>query len=87
MFRIFEFDPRKGPPTREMWWRRIHPEDRQQIDESIQKALEDKGEYVNDHRILCPDGRWKYIPAIGPPIFNDAGEIAEFVGTSVNVTE
>ena len=87
MFRIFEFDPRWGPPTREMWRQRIHPEDRQQIDESIQKALEDKGEYVNDYRILCPDGRLKYIHAIGHPIFNDAGEIAEFVGTSVDVTE
>jgi PAS domain-containing protein len=87
MFRIFEFDPRKGLPTREMWWQRIHPEDRQQIDESVLKALEDKGEYVNDYRFLCPAGRLKYIHAIGHPIFNDAGEIAEFVGTSVNVTD
>ena len=54
MFRIFEFDPRKGLPTREMWWQRIHPEDRQQMDKSVQKALEGKGEYVNDYRFLCP---------------------------------
>jgi PAS domain-containing protein len=87
MFRIFEFDPRWGTPTREMWRQRIHPEDRQQIDESIQKALEDKGEYINDYRILCPDGRLKYIHAIGYPLFDDAGEVAEFVGTSVDVTE
>jgi PAS domain S-box-containing protein len=87
MFRIFEFDPRKGPPTREMWWQRLHPEDRQKIDESVQEALEDKGEYVNDYRIVCPDGGLKYIHTIGHPIFNDAGEITEFVGTSVDVTE
>jgi PAS domain-containing protein len=53
----------------------------------VQKALEDKREYVNDYRILCPDGRLKYIHAIGHPTFNDAGEITEFVGTSVDVTE
>jgi PAS domain S-box-containing protein len=87
MFRIFEFDPREGPPTSEMWCQRIHPEDRQPISESIQKALENKGEYVNDYRIQCPDGRLKYIHSIGHPIFNDAGEISEFVGTSVDVTE
>src|ERR1700752_2861794 len=40
MFRIFEFDPREGPPTSEMWWQRIHPEDRREISEGIQKALE-----------------------------------------------
>jgi signal transduction histidine kinase len=87
MFRIFEFDPREGPPTSKMWWQRIHPEDRQQISESIQKALQDKGEYVNNYRIQFPDGRLKYIRAIGHPMFNDAGEIGEFVGTSVDVTE
>jgi signal transduction histidine kinase len=87
MFRIFEFDPETGPPTREMWWQRLHPEDRQHIDESAQKALEDKGDYVNDYRIVCPEGGLKFIHTIGHPIFNDAGEIDEFVGTSVDVTE
>jgi PAS domain S-box-containing protein len=87
MFRIFEFDPETGPPTREMWWQRLHPEDRQQIDESAQKALENKGDYVNDYRIVCPDGGLKFIHTIGHPIFNNAGEIDEFVGTSVDMTE
>ena len=74
MFRIFEFDPETGPPTREMWWQRLHPEDRQHIDESAQKALEEKGGYVNDYRIVCPDAGLKYIHTIGRPIFNDAGD-------------
>jgi PAS domain S-box-containing protein len=87
MFRIFEFDPHQGPPAREMWWQRIHPGDRQQIDESIQKALREKGEYANDYCIVLSDGRMKCIHAIGHPVFNDAGEIVEFVGTSVDLTE
>ena len=87
MFRIFEFDPHQGPPSREMLWQRIHSDDREQIYESIQKALEEKGEYTNDYRVLLPDGRMKYIHAIGHPVFNDAGEIVEFVGTAVDLTE
>jgi signal transduction histidine kinase len=88
MFRMFEFDPAQGsPPTREIWWQRIHPDDRKVISESIQKALREKREYVNDYRILLPDRGLKYIHAIGHPVFNDAGEIVEFVGTSVDVTE
>jgi PAS domain S-box-containing protein len=86
MFRIFEFDPRQGPPAPEMWWQRIHPEDRQQMHESLEKALAENGEYVNDYRILLPDGRLKYIHGIGHPVFN-AGEIVDFVGTSVDLTE
>ena len=87
MFRIFEFDPRQGPPTIEMWRQRIHAEDREQVKERIQKAQRDKGEYVNDYRILFPDGRLKYIHVIGNPVFNDAGEITEYAGTSMDLTE
>ena len=87
MFRIFEFDPRQGPPTVEMSRQRIHPEDREPVYERTQNTLRDKGEYVNDCRILLPGGRIKYIHVIGHPVFNEAGEITEFVGTSVDVTE
>jgi signal transduction histidine kinase len=87
MFRIFEFDPQQGPPTVAMSRQRIHPEDRTRVYERTQSVLREKGEYVNDYRILFPDGRLKYIHATGHPIFNDAGEISEFVGTSVDVTE
>ena len=87
MFSIFEFDPRQGPPTVEMSRQRIHPEDREQVYERTQSILRNKGEYVNDYRILLPDGRLKYIHVIGHPVFNKAGEITEFVGTSVDVTE
>jgi PAS domain S-box-containing protein len=87
MFRIFEFDSRQGPPTTEIWWQRIHPEDRQQLLEKIQKALEEKREYAHVYRVLLPDGRLKHIHGIGHPIFNDAGQIVDFVGTSVDVTE
>ena len=87
MFRIFEFDPQQGPPTVEMSRQRIHPEDREPVYERTQNVLRNKGEYVNDYRLLLPDGRIKYIHVIGHPVFNEAGEITEFVGTSVDVTE
>ena len=87
MFRIFEFDPQQGLPTVEMSRQRIHLEDREPVYERTQNVLRNKGEYVNDYRLLLPDGRIKYIHVIGHPVFNEAGEITEFVGTSVDVTE
>jgi PAS domain-containing protein len=87
MFRVFEFDPRQGLPTVEMSRQRVHPEDRGQVSERARKTLQDKEEYVNDYRLQFPDGRLKYLHVIGHPVFNEAGEITEFVGTSVDVTE
>ena len=87
MFRVFEFDPRQGLPTVEMSRQRIHPEDRGQVSERARKTLQDKEEYVNDYRLQFPDGGLKYLHVIGHPVFNEAGEITEFVGTSIDVTE
>jgi PAS domain-containing protein len=87
LFRILEVDPRQGPLLHELMYQLVHPEDRQQVVDWYLKALNDKEDYVLDHRMLYPDGRLKYFHTTGHPIFNDAGEIAEFVGTSVDVTE
>jgi len=87
LFRILEVDPRQDPLALELMHQRVHPEDRQQVVGRYLKALNDKEDYVLDHRMLFPDGRLKYVHTIAHPIFNDAGEIAEFVGTTVDVTE
>ena len=68
-------------------YQRIHPEDRQEVLDRYRKALNDKEDFVYDHRMLSLGGRLKYVHTIGHPIFNDAGEIAEFVGTTVDITE
>ena len=87
LFRILEVDPREGPLLHELMYQRVHPDDRQQVVDRYLKALNDKEDYVLNHRMLYPDGRLMYVQTIGHPIFNDAGEIAEFVGTSVDMTE
>ena len=87
LFRIFEVDPREGPLSHELMFQRVHPEDRQQAVERYLRALNEKESFVLDHRMICPGGGLKYIQTIGHPVFNDAGEISEFVGTSVDVTE
>jgi signal transduction histidine kinase/uncharacterized cupin superfamily protein len=87
LYRILEVDPRQGPLAQELMYQRIHPEDRQEVLDRYRKALNDKEDFVYDHRMLSLGGRLKYVHTIGHPIFNDAGEIAEFVGTTVDITE
>jgi PAS domain S-box-containing protein len=87
MFRIFEIDPQQGLPTSEIFWARIHPEDRESMRELLGKSALEKTEYVHDHRILLPDGTVKHIHAIGHPVLHEAGELVEFIGTAIDVTE
>src|SRR5215469_3751735 len=87
MFRIFGLDPQQGPPTSEAFWKRVHPEDRDSMQELMRKAAREKREYEHDHRIVFPDGTVKHIHAIGHPVLDRAGDVVEFVDTAVDVTE
>jgi PAS domain S-box-containing protein len=87
MFRIYGLDPQQGPPASEAFWERIHPEDRDSTRELMWKAAREKTEYEHYHRIVLPDGTVKKIHAIGHPVLNRIGDVVEFVGTAIDVTE
>ena len=87
MFRIFELDPRQGAPPAETFWQRVHPDDRDRVYEVTVQAAIQKADYVHDHRIALPGGKVKHIHAIGHPITNAGGEVVQYIGTSMDVTE
>jgi PAS domain S-box-containing protein len=87
MFRIFGLNPQEGVPSTETFWQRIHPEDLDRTRELLLGAAAGNMEYEHDHRIVLPDGTVKHIHAIGHPVLDDNGQVAEYVGTAVDVTE
>jgi PAS domain S-box-containing protein len=88
MLRIFGLDPqRSNPPDREEFLRLVHPEDRDRFNERIDKAFREKADFVLDYRIVLTDGTVKHIHGIGHPILDETGNIVEYVGTDVDVTE
>ncbi len=86
-FRIWGFDPQQGPPTRDMVLRRIHPDDRGNVLEYVDKAFQERREYFAEFRIVLPDGTVRHIQAVGHPVLGASGEVVEVVGTHVDVTE
>jgi PAS domain S-box-containing protein len=87
MLRIFGFDPREGLPTRERFQQRIHPEDRDRIRKKFEKSLRERADSFDEYRVVLPDGAVRYINSSGHPILDKDGELIEFVGTAVDVTE
>jgi PAS domain S-box-containing protein len=86
-FRIWGFDPQKGFPDRDMVFQRIHPEDVGRVNEKSLKALRERTDYADEFRIVLPDGEVRHIQALAHPVLSASGEIAEYVGTHVDVTE
>jgi PAS domain S-box-containing protein len=87
MFRIFGLDPRESLPSRENFWQRIHPEDRDWVKERFEKSLRERVDGFAEYRVLLPDGTVRHINASGHPVLDEDGELIEFVGTAVDVTE
>jgi PAS domain S-box-containing protein len=87
MFRIHGFDPEQGPPTSEAFLERVHPEDRQNVDDVMRNAAREKKDYQVEHRIIFRDGTIRQIDAIGHPVLNRSEEVIEFVGSATDVTE
>ncbi|HZW81285.1 MAG TPA: PAS domain S-box protein [Candidatus Deferrimicrobiaceae bacterium] len=88
MRRIFGIDPqRNNLPDSEEFFRLMHPDDRDRFRERLDKARREKADFVQDYRIVLHDGTVRYIHGIGHPVLDETGNIIEYVGTDVDVTE
>ena len=89
LFQIFGYDPATtGPPGRAQLSReRVHPDDRAFYDEITERRHAEQKDYEFDYRIVLPDGAIRHIHSLGHPVFDEAGNLAEFFGMAMDVTE
>ena len=87
LLRIFGFDPVEKNPTVEMFRERIHPADLPSLLEIFNKARSAKTDYEVDYRIVLADGSIRYAHSVGHPVFNASGDLVEYLGTTIDVTE
>jgi PAS domain S-box-containing protein len=86
-YRIYGFDPEAGVPSWEERLKRIHPEDRARYEATIDRAIAEKSDYDMEFRILIPPGTVRFIQAVGHPQMNASGDLVQFLGSSVDITE
>ena len=87
MFSIYGLDPANTKITAESALLLIHPEDRQFVKETFERAVRDKSDYAIEHRAIMADGTLKHLYALGHPIINESGGLVEYVGTVVDISE
>jgi len=87
-YRLFGFDPEGGVPSDEAFYQRIHPEDRDRVRRNVFVENPNEGSHFDvDFRIVLPGGAIKYVRTTGHPVRNSSGDLLEYVGTSIDVTE
>ena len=84
-FRLFGFDPDQEVSAQAIQ-ARIPPEDLQLQGDVIRRAAKDGG-IEFDFRIMLPDGSVKRVHSLAHPVLDCDGEVREFIGTHMDVTE
>jgi PAS domain S-box-containing protein len=86
-YRIFGIDPEKFKLTIEAAQQFIHPEDFPAALQTFTQATIAGREFDWKFRIIRPDGTVRYVNSQAHPVFSEAGELTEYVGTIIDTTQ
>jgi predicted ATPase/signal transduction histidine kinase len=84
-YKIFEYD-RAVEPTFELVVQRIHPDDRDLVQQTIDRASEARANLDFEHRLLMPDGSVKYLHVLAHVLETSSAQL-EYMGAVRDVTE
>jgi len=88
IYRLFGQDAGTYEPSYEAFLERVHPKDRQLVQDDLQRALDNQGtKHSVDHRIVLADGTERLVNSQGAVTFDETGRPLRMVGTMQDITE
>jgi PAS domain S-box-containing protein len=85
--RLWGIDPAASAPVIEHFFGRMHPDDAPLVERAYAMAQATKSEFLADFRLVRPDGTTRRIHSVGHPVLDASGELVEFVGAALDITE
>lgn len=70
IFRIFGYEPGVDEPSRQAFFRLVHPDEKEEVRQSLDYALREAKPYAIDFRIIRPDGAQRNLHERGDIIFD-----------------
>jgi PAS domain S-box-containing protein len=82
------FEKHEIGDTLDEWEKRVHPDDRKEVFDAINRHLEGKTSiYISEHRVMCKDGSYKFVLDRGQIISRTPeGKPLRVVGTHTDLT-
>src|SRR5262245_3619963 len=74
-------------PDYHTWADRVHPDDLPVAAEAMSRAIEEKGEYRCEYRIIWSDGSMRWVEGRGKPVYDNGGRCLKMSGLIVDITE
>ncbi|MEB3190499.1 MAG: PAS domain-containing protein [Snowella sp.] len=87
VFRIFEINSQQFMPSYEGFLEKVHPDDRELVNDAYSRHLHDQIPYRITHRLLMANGRIKYVQEQCETVFAEDGTPLVSQGTVQDITE
>jgi PAS domain S-box-containing protein len=87
MYRILGLHPNRTIPPIDLALELIHPDDRKQVDDAMQKALESGDLLKIENRVVLPDGSIRHLISEGMVDRNSAGLAIRLFGISRDISQ
>lgn len=86
LYSIFELLPSDFGPTYETFLQGVHPDDRELVNKTYRKSVQQAIPYEIVHRLLMPDGRVKIVQVRGETEYKDGRPVRSY-GSMQDITE
>ena len=87
VFRIFELNPENTEASFEIFMETIHPDDREMVNNTYKRSVEEKIEYKVEHRLKLKSGLIKYVEESGTTKYGENGEPILTVGVVKDISQ
>jgi PAS domain S-box-containing protein len=84
---LFRLEPDEVVSRYEDFIKRVHPDDRATVDDSVRKAFTEGGDLDYEFRIVLPGGKTRWIADQGKVGRDEAGQVRYMTGICMDVTE
>lgn len=87
VYRIFSVDAEEMNPTYEGFLERVHPEDRELVNEAYSRAVDERVPYDVTHRLLMKNGTVCFVRERGRTYYDDDDRPMRSIGTVQDISE
>ena len=81
------FLPQDAEVDFDIFYSRIHPDDRERTRAAVAASVEDKKMYDVEYRVRAPDGRERWLRAKGRTYFDQGGVPTRFDGITIDISD
>lgn len=86
-FELLGLEPTAEPVRAEVFFERVHPEDREILGLRVAKAIEESGHFEHEFRIIRMDGDIRWIAGRGQVVSGRSGGARQMFGVNFDITD